>query len=287
MKLPRLSLLILLAALFIAPGARSQEANTDVAVNFIYAFELGFGSYNVGGLQVDVYSIPLEYTFSKIMGNEKLDLVINAPVFYGRFRFRSHLPDGTRIKVDQDVMSVIPGVSLHYRVVDNWTLKPFVNAGLAWQVYDSSSPRGLSVDDSMIYVWAAGLTSLYEIFWEQFTFSIGNTFAWAGNDVFGGGQGQDYGILENGVEARRPLGFSYKGYEPDASVFFIWYRFLPKTSFDRFLHDPLVVKNQYEIAMTAGLAEPKKVWFLEDPRIGVGYRFGDLNAFSVNFGFPF
>jgi len=287
MKLPRLGLLILLAALFIAPAARAQKVNTNVAVNFIYAFELGFGSYDVGGLNVQVYSIPLQYTFSKFLDNDKLDLVVNAPVFYGRFRFRSHTPDGTRIRVDQDVMSVIPGVSLHYRVVDNWTLKPFVNAGLAWQVYDKSSPRGLKVDDSLLYVWAAGLTSLYQMFWEQFTFSLGNTLAWAGNDVFGGGEGQNYGLLENGVEARRPLGFSIKGYEPDASVFLIWYRFLPKTTFDRYLHPPLVVKNQFEIAMSTGLAKPDKIWFLKDPRIGVGYRFGDLNAFSVNFGFPF
>ena len=287
MKLPRLRALILLAALFIAPGARAQTINTDVAVNFIYAFELGFGSYSIGGLNVQVYSIPLQYTFSKIMGNEKLDLVVDAPVYFGRFRFRGHTPEGTRIKVDQDVLSVIPGLTLNYRVVDNWTLKPFVNAGLAWSIYDKSSPSGLKVDDSLIYVWAVGLTSLYEIFWEQFRFSIGNTFAWAGNDVFGGGAGQDYGVLENGIEARRSLGFSYKGYEPDASVFFVWYRFLPKTSFDRYLHDPLIVKNQYEISMTAGLANPKKIWFLEDPRIGVGYRFGDLDAFTVNFGFPF
>lgn len=279
--------MILLAALFIAPAARAQKVNTNVAVNFIYAFELGFGSYDVGGLNVQVYSIPLQYTFSKFLDNDKLDLVVNAPVFYGRFRFRSHTPDGTRIRVDQDVMSVIPGVSLHYRVVDNWTLKPFVNAGLAWQVYDKSSPRGLKVDDSLLYVWAAGLTSLYQMFWEQFTFSLGNTLAWAGNDVFGGGEGQNYGLLENGVEARRPLGFSIKGYEPDASVFLIWYRFLPKTTFDRYLHPPLVVKNQFEIAMSTGLAKPDKIWFLKDPRIGVGYRFGDLNAFSVNFGFPF
>jgi hypothetical protein len=287
MKLPRLCLLILLAALFITPGARAQKVNTNVAVNFIYAFELGFGSYDIGGLNVQVYSIPLEYTFSKIMGNEKLDLVVTAPLYFGRFRFRSHTPDGTRIKVDQDVMSVIPGVSLHYRVVDNWTLKPFVNAGLAWQVYDKSSPSGLKVDDSLMYVWAVGMTSLYEMFWEQFRFSLGNTLAWSGVDVFGGGEGQNYGIFQNGIEARRPLGFSIKGYEPDASIFFIWYRFLPKTTFDRYLHPPLVVKNQYEISMTAGLAKPDKIWFLQDPRIGVGYRFGDLNAFTVNFGFPF
>jgi hypothetical protein len=178
-------------------------------------------------------------------------------------------------------------VSLHYRVVDNWTLKPFVNAGLAWQVYDKSSPSGLKVDDSLMYVWAVGMTSLYEMFWEQFRFSLGNTLAWSGVDVFGGGEGQNYGIFQNGIEARRPLGFSIKGYEPDASIFFIWYRFLPKTTFDRYLHPPLVVKNQYEISMTAGLAKPDKIWFLQDPRIGVGYRFGDLNAFTVNFGFPF
>jgi len=267
--------------------ASAKDVRGNVEVNFIYAFQLGFGSYNVGGLDVQVYSLPISYTFNDFLGNEKLKLVVDAPVFYGRFRFRETLPDGTRIKVDQDMMSVIPGVELQWEPVLHWHIKPFINAGLAWQVYDSSTPNGLSVDDSLVLVYATGLGSLYQMFWEKFTFSIGNRISWAGNTNFHKSSEQSFGLLENGFDVKHPLGFTYKGYEPDVSVYFNWYYFMPYTSFDRAFKPPLKVDNQYEVAATVGFVQPKKLWILSNPRIGVGYRFGDLEAFAVNFGFPF
>lgn len=280
-------ILALIAALTPADMSAAADKKANVEVNFIYAFQLGFGSYNVGGLDVQVYSLPISYTFSDFLGNEKLKLVVDAPVFYGRFRFRETLPDGTRVKVDQDMMSVIPGVELQWEPVKHWHIKPFLNAGLAWQVYDSSTPNGLSVDDSFVLVYALGVGSLYQMFWDKFTFSVGNRISWAGNTNFHQSVEQSFALLENGVDVKHPLGFTYKGYEPDMSVYFNWYYFIPDTTFDRALKDPLKVENQYEIAATVGLVTPKKLWILSEPRIGVGYRFGDLDAFSVNFGFPF
>lgn len=267
--------------------ASAKDKKGNVEVNFIYAFQLGFGSYNVGGLDVQVYSLPISYTFNDFLGNEKLKLVVDAPVFYGRFRYRENIPEGIRVKVDQDMMSVIPGVELQWEPVRNWHIKPFINAGLAWQVYDSSTPNGLSVDDSFVLVYATGLGSLYQMFWEKFTFSLGNRISWAGNTNFHQSVEQSFGLLENGIDVKHPLGFTYKGYEPDVSVFFNWYYFIPDTQFDRAFRDPLKVENQYEVAATVGFVEPKKLWILSNPRIGVGYRFGDLDAFAVNFGFPF
>jgi hypothetical protein len=291
MKPRRLHLLIpvlaLIAGLILPDISSAADKKGNVEVNFIYAFQLGFGSYNVGGLDVQVYSLPLSYTFNDFLGNEKLKLVVDTPVFYGRFRYRETVPDGTRIKVDQDMMSVIPGVELQWEPVEHWHIKPFINAGLAWQVYDSSTPNGLSVDDSFVLVYAAGLGSLYQMFWEKFTFSLGNRLSWAGNTNFHESTEQSFGLLENGIDVKHPLGFSYKGYEPDVSVFFNWYYFIPDTTFDRAFKPPLEVVNQFEIAGTVGFAKPTKVWILSDPRIGVGYRFGDLDAFAVNFGFPF
>jgi len=287
MKYLTLVLAGILAIASLDPDRAHAQDNTSVEVNFIYAFELGFGSYKVGGLNVHVYGLPISYTFKEIFGHERLNLVVNAPVFYGRFRFRHKFEDGTKLKVDQDVISVIPGVELQYEVVDNWYLKPFVNMGGAWVVYDKTNPRGLNVDDSSIFLYTFGITSLYEIFWKRFTFKVGNRISWAGNTTINGDSEESYGVLENGFDVKHPLGFTIKGYEPDLSVFFNWYRFLPETKFDRFLRDPLIVKNQYEIAMTVGTANDLDLWVVKNPRIGVGYRFGDLKAFSVNFGFPF
>ena len=279
--------LALVSTSWAASPASAKDKKGNVEVNFIYAFQLGFGSYNVGGLDVQVYSLPLSYTFNDFLGDEKLRLVVDTPVFYGRFRYRENVPDGMRIKVDQDMMSVIPGVELQWEPVRHWHIKPFINAGLAWQVYDSSTPNGLSVDDSFVLVYATGLGSLYQMFWERFTFSLGNRISWAGNTNFKQSVEQSFGLLENGIDVKHPLGFSYKGYEPDLSVYFNWYYFIPDTTFDRAFKPPLKVENQFEIAATLGFVKPEKILFLSQPRIGVGYRFGDLKAFAVNFGFPF
>lgn len=277
--------LVVLVVLIYSVDARAQQ--TDIRVNFAYAFQLGFGSYDIGGLDVDVVKLPISYTFN-LTQDERLKLKLNSPFYYGRFRFKGKVDETTTITVEQHVLSYIPGLELQYEILDNWYLKPFGNVGIAWSVADKVRPSGINIDDSTIYIYTVGLRSLYEIFWERFKFSIGNAILWAGNTTFiDGTPDESFGVLENGVEALHPLGFRIGGYEPDMSVFFIYYRYLPDAEFSRFLRSPLKVENQYEIAGTIGSATPLKLWIFNNPRIGVGYRFGDLDVFTINFGFPF
>ncbi len=273
--------------MFCSEISRAQETE-QVKVNFAYAFQLGFGSYDIGGVKVRVVKLPISHTFD-LPQYEKLKLRVNAPLYYGHFEFEGVTPSGLKITADQHIMSFIPGLELQYEVLDNWYLKPFGNVGIGWAIADKLRPVGIgNSDDSTIYIYTAGIRSLYEIFWERFKFSIGNAILWAGNTTFDEDtQDESYGALENGFEVLHPLGFNIKGYEPDASVFFVYYRFLPEAEFTRFLRDELKVKNQYEIAGTLGSATPLKLWVIKNPRIGVGYRFGDLNVFTINFGFPF
>ncbi|MGB2693351.1 MAG: hypothetical protein WBB48_01240 [Thermodesulfobacteriota bacterium] len=289
MKFMRLVYLFILVSTVLVIQANSVKAQNenDIRVNFAYAFQLGFGSYDIGGLDVKVFKLPLSYTFD-LPQYEKLKIKIDSPLFYGRFRFKGTIPDGTRLTADQDIIAYIPGIELQYEVLDNWYLKPFGNLGIAWSISEKARPANLNIDSSTIYIYTVGLRSLYEIFWERFKFSIGNAILWAGNSTFVDGEpDESYGILENGIEALHPLGFRIKGYEPDMSAFFIYYRYLPDAEFSRFLKSPLKVENQYEIAGTIGSATPLKLWVINNPRIGIGYRFGDLNVFTINFGFPF
>ena len=58
--------------------------------------------------------------------------------------------------------------------------------------------------------------------------------------------------------------------------------------FSRFLRSPLRVANQGEIAFSIGSATPFQMLGWSNPRVGVGYVFGDgLDVWHVNFGFPF
>lgn len=273
--------------LFEAESSKAQ-GNGEVRVNFAYAFQLGFGSYNIGGLDVRVFKLPISHTFD-LPKYDRLKLKFNSPLYYGHFNYEVKVPEGPKITADQHILSYIPGLELEYEALDNWYLKPFGNVGIAWSIADTVRPVDVASSDSdTIYIYTVGMRSLYEIFWERFKFSIGNAILWAGNTTFqDDAPDESFGVLENGIEALHPLGFKIKGYEPDASVFFIYYRFLPDTKFSRFLRKPLKLENQYEIAGTIGSATPLKLWVINNPRIGVGYRFGDLDVFTINFGFPF
>jgi len=90
------------------------------------------------------------------------------------------------------------------------------------------------------------------------------------------------------VEVRHPLGFDVKGFVPDVGVSFIYYYFFPSAKFSLPGESPLEVSNQFEFGINIGSATPTKLWFLNNPRIGVSYRFGDgLTGVRAQFGFPF
>ena len=269
--------------------AQLPELN-NVRVNFAYTFlDLGFGFYKVGGVDAKVFQFPISYTFG-LPNHEKLKLKIESPFYYGYFTFKEQVNPVFTIKADQHLIALIPGAELQYEVLDDWYLKPFGRFGAVKSIGDNISPTlpGLKVANVFIYVYSIGLRSLYEIFWERFKFSIGNAIMFSGDTTFKSDIPHNlFGSLENGVEVLHPLGFNVGGYEPDMSAFFVYYHYLSDVEFVRLLEDPITLKNQYEIGGTIGSAKPVKLWIIENPRVGAGYRFGDVNAFTVNFGFPF
>jgi hypothetical protein len=59
-------------------------------------------------------------------------------------------------------------------------------------------------------------------------------------------------------------------------------------TFSRFLEPPLRISNQTEVGFSVGSAEPLKILWLSNPRIGAGIVFGGgLTVYHINFGFPF
>ena len=277
-----------------AGAQQTGESNhhTEVYVNFAYAAQLGFGSYDIGGLDVQIYKLPISFTFD-LEKYHDWKLILSTPLIYGHYRFREDVLDTdsnqiVRLKADLDTLSFIPGLRLEIPIFDFWTVKPFFDIGLGGELNSDSSPAGLDVSAPLTAIYTVGIKSLLTYDWKKFTFGLGNALIYAGNAELHGKEDQSYTVIETGLSAAYPLGFSIRGYTPDLSLFAIHYRFIPETSFSRFLKNDLNVKNQFEIGTSLGSETPLKLWFIENPRIGVGYRFGDgLTAYTVNFGFPF
>ena len=263
------------------------QQNSEITVNYVYAALLGLGKYDAGGLSVQIYTLPLGYTLEGST-DDHLRIVMKLPISYGRFKFEGSAPDGTQLGFTIDTIGATPGVEIQIPMSQQWTLKPFGNVGLFDDFSQTRSSPQTMVDLPLNYVFIVGGRSLFSEHVEDVTLSLGNAVIYAGNGAFSGGGVESFTTVETGLDARFPLGFTVKGFEPDINIFFIHYHFFPEATFTRFLQDPLNIEDQFEIGGAFGTASPLDLGFINDLRLGASYRFGGgLNAIVFNFGFPF
>lgn len=122
--------------LWLASGARANELN--VQVNYVYAAQFGFGSYEVGDLTVSVYTLPLAYTFKDLYRD--WDLTVGLPIVYGDFSFKTMLvEEGERfgVQAQQRSLATEPKLRLQIPILSELWLSPFVAFG-AGSTFDSS-----------------------------------------------------------------------------------------------------------------------------------------------------
>ena len=260
------------------PRAQSaSDANRTVNVNYVYAANLGFGGYSLAGLTADVFALPLGYTFHVGPENDwKLRLTL--PIQLGLYQFCATDTDGTRIKINQQSLAVLPGVELQVPITQRVVLKPFADIGFG---HTFGATTGA---DALIYT--VGVRSVTQWQAGEYTLSLGNAALYAGDEA--SGFSESYFAIETGFEVRRPLGFTVRGIEPDLGVYVADYYYPKPLRFSRFLRDPLRISNQGEVGFTIGSARPLDMVLLGNARIGAGYVFGGgLKVWHVAFGFPF
>ena len=264
-----------------------NQTNSQVSVNYVYAALLGLGTYEAGGLSVDVFTLPLQYTFDS-HPNSDTQIRLKLPISYGRFGFEGIAPDGTGLGFDVDTLGTAPGVEFLIPLMPQWTLKPFGNLGLVGEISESTNTPQTQVEFPLNYLYIVGIRSLASQQIQDITLSLGNALIYAGNGAFEGGGVESFTAVETGLDVRFPLGFQFKSYRPDMNLFFIHYHFFPNATFTRFLQEPLRVKDQFEFGGSLGLLQPLDIGMLTNLRLGASYRFGGgLTAIVINFGFPF
>jgi hypothetical protein len=264
----------------------------DVQVNLPYAVQFGFGSYDVGGLSVDVFRVPLKHTFALGPEDHAPRLVLTGYLGYGHFSFESRV-FGPKVTATEDFAFVLPQAELQIPLRRWWTVKPYVAAGLGRTFNASATVEGppegeFHVEEGFVFLYTAGISNLFEFHVQDFLLSVGTRLAGAGDATIGQSRSTNYGTLQNGLEVRHPLGFTVKNIVPDIGISFIYYYFFPSAKFSLPGGSPLEVSNQFEFGINVGSANPFTLWIIENPRIGVSYRFGDgLTGVRVQLGFPF
>lgn len=262
-----------------SPKSGPAPQNTTVNVNYVYAASLGFGGYSVGGLTANVYTLPLSDTFHDVP-EDGWAIKALLPVQVGFYDFNATV-DGEKLSVSQQSLTVVPGAELQIPVTGRFVVKPFAQAGVG-----HSFGAGSGNPDAWVYL--AGLRSVAEWHVGDYSLSVGNGAIYAGDATMGPGFGEHYVALQVAGEVRRPLGFKIGNWTPDIGVYVAEYYYPSPLQFSRFLHSPLRIDNQNEIGFSIGSAEPFKLLWLDNPRIGAGVVFGGgLDVYHVTFGFPF
>ena len=264
-----------------APAAAQSPAaqNTDVVLNYVYAAQLGFGGYSLGGLTANVYTLPLADTLADTPG-EGWGLKLLLPVQFGLYHFSGSY-EGRHVSLNQTSLSFTPGLELQIPVLDRTVVKPFVQAGIA-----HGFGPGVGNPDS--YVFLGGARSITQWQAGDYTLSFGNGVVFAGDATVGPGSAEHYVSLQIAGEVRRPLGFEIAGVKPDLGVYVANYYYPAPLRFTRFLKPRLEVTDQAEVGFSIGAADKFKLLWFSNPRIGAGVVFGGgLTVYHVNFGFPF
>ncbi|HOP41195.1 MAG TPA: hypothetical protein PLI53_09145 [Geobacteraceae bacterium] len=273
-----------------APAPRASDLVIEAQVNVPYVVLFGFGTYDVGGLSVASYRVPIAHTFTLGEGKEPLRLKFTGYIGYSHADFETSLL-GPKLTASQDYIFLLPQAELKIPLLEGWLLKPYLAAGAGYAFNGYSKLEGLpkqAVREGYDFIYAAGISSLYEFDLERFSMSFGARLGWAEDVQLGDGQDQGYATIQAGVEVRHPLGVNLLGRPLDLAGSFIYYYFFPAAQFTIPGKHSLEISNQYEFGTTLGFAEPTELWFLDNPRIGASYRFGDgLTGFRVNLGFPF
>ena len=269
--------LIALLAITQAPVVHSQtllSGDEQNVVNFAFATQLGSGVYSVSGRTLQIYRLPFRYDL-RSADDSGPGVVLTLPVTFGFYNFElQDVADGD-IPTDVDALSFVPGLALVFEVNPDWKLEPYVEGGIS---------RARDVDANAT-VYSGGLVSLYEFGGKGFDWQLRNDLTYAGVDLHGAGGSDQLTRFQTVVTARRPFS---PGSQLDYLLYALndYYVDQPDGPVDSAERRGNSV--QYELGITLGTFETRRIWRIPLPRVGIGYRFGsDLEAWRIVFGTPY
>ncbi len=180
-----------------SPSAVAQSllsADEQNVANFAFATQLGSGVYSVSGRTLQIYRLPFSHTL-KSTDDSGFGVELTLPVTFGFYDFKLQDTADGDIPTDVDALSFVPGLTLVIELQPQWTLEPYVEAGIA---------RARETDaDSFVY--AGGLRSLYVFDGKGFDWLLRNDLTLAGVDLRGTEGSDRFARLQTVVTAQRPF----------------------------------------------------------------------------------
>ncbi len=249
----------------------------EKVVNYAFATRLGSGIYDVDGRTVQVYRLPFAWT-PRRETPDRFGVRIKMPVTIGFIDFKPRDVVDSGVPQHLDTLSFVAGVELRYPIRENWLLMPYAEAGIAAD----------RTGETRAYVYTAGLRSVADFASGRFRLALGNDAVYTRVDA-GSGElpGDDFAALQVCLEARHGMGFKAWGKEADYALYATFDLQYGDPHFPIEHADRARLADQYEVGVTFGRVEPAKLWGVELPRLGFGYRFGSgVSVFRFVIGLP-
>jgi hypothetical protein len=131
---------ILLTILSLLSSSWALAEEIDGTYNFAYAVFTGTGRYTLNDRTIYVFRAPLSFDLREADHETgKIGFRLLLPIAAGLNNYDSieDLPD--LVITDLASITVVPGVEFIIPLQDNWTMNPFVQAGLGWDTSSSSN----------------------------------------------------------------------------------------------------------------------------------------------------
>jgi hypothetical protein len=268
---------LMLTAAFRADAVTPLTRSEQAVINFGFATQLGSGIYTVSGRTLQVYRLPFGYALpaaDDARGRFRLTLPLT--IGFLDFKPRDVVDNGLPRRVDS--LSFVPGVAFDVAVRDDWTLEPFIEAGIA-------RDRSSELDQR---VYAVGLRSRYDVDRGPTDWQLYNELLHTVVEDRSQHDTDDFTRFRIGTTARRPFDSTTVGRRPDWLAYGLLEIFtdLPGGPAEGQRGDENL--TQFEVGVTLGATEPLRLWGIQLPRVGFGYRFGDgLSVYRIVFGSPY
>lgn len=243
--------------------------------HYAYSIYLGSGIYSAADRNVTTFNIPLDYEIIPLREGA-WGLQLKIPFAIGIYNF-TDLPIDAPIADRVATFTLLPGIELSRQVTERWRLAPFIDLGVG---------KNLTNENTTL-VYGLGLKSHFAYPWKTFNFELENRFLYAGNKARNTQLSDDFRAIESIVTASHDLPYEIDQRPLVASLYLGNYLY-SNLAFLRFNQKEFKVRVQYEIGVTLALKKPAKLWIVDNPLLGIGYRFGDeLSAIRLVFSAPF
>ncbi len=256
------------------PVARAQTATGASAFNWYYATAFGTGVYRVGDIDVVALKLPFAHTLQ--------------PAAPGQWGVRLTLPvtvSGADVGEANDVpglpdslaaVAFVPGIEVEIPLSPEWTVTPYLNAGVGREFLDGSSAA----------IGIAGIRSRYR-------FPVLGRDAYLGNALvysrtWASGPDESLALFIAGLNVAAFDGPDLGGRATRVWGHAIYYGYFNDLEFVLPGSEVVALRNEYELAVSLIPRRPWDVLGFELDAVGLGYRFSnETRGVTLFTAFPF